>query len=256
MARFVSLSLRNGGPVRFAAVLVLMTGFCMDVRGQQAPVTPKAPATNAAPNVPPDTLGRYGKIVTPSDQPEHPLKLKLPFPDAGQVKIPSQDELVMRDKLEQLAMLSDDQIRKQLGKWPAYGKMNLRDQGQMLQRIQDFRDFRTNTAKGKAHDMGLLTLTPDQFARFEKEYWDKRLQMDNDLAKQFEPIYKAREQQMQDDLYREFSALNPAPAAPVPKSGSAPTGNEPSAKPGAPAPPLATTNSVMNPSRPVAQAPQ
>ena len=49
------------------------------------------------------------------------------------------------------------------------------------------------------------SLTPDQKARFEKEYWDKRLQMDHELAKQFEPILKAREQKLREDLFREFS---------------------------------------------------
>ena len=65
--------------------------------------------------------------------------------------------------------------------------------------------------------MGLLTLTPDQQAHFEKEYWDKRLKMDQDLAKQFEPIFKAREQTMRDELYREYSALPAGPLAQVPK---------------------------------------
>lgn len=241
MARFVSLNWRSVGVRRFAAGLVLMAGCIVSLSAQQPPKPPAmAPATNAAPVVPPEALGRYGKILTASDQPAHPLKLRLPFPDAGQVKIPTADELVMRDKLEQLAVLSDEEIRKQLAKWPAYGTMNLRDQGQMLGRIQDFRDFRTNTAKMKAHDMGLLTLTPDQFARFEKEYWDKRLQMDSDLAKQFTPIYKAREQKLQDELYKEFSVLNPVPAV----------------KPAPPAPVLASTNRVTSPMPPVAQGPQ
>jgi hypothetical protein len=261
-------------------VLVVMAGISVSLRAQQVPMAPPpapakppvpaaTPATNAAPILPPEALGRYGKILTPSDQPAHPFKLRLPFPDAGQVKIPSQDELVMREKLEQLAMLSDDDIRKQLERWPAYGKMNLRDQGQMLQRIQDFRDFRTNVARMKAHDMGLLTLTPDQFNRFEKEYWDKRLQMDNELAKQFAPIYQAREQKLQDDLYREYSVLNPvplvqaakpaAPPAPVaPANKPAAVVNKPAApvRPVAPAPALAMTNSISTPSRPVAQGPQ
>ena len=273
MARFVSLKLRANGARRFAAVVVLTAGFSVSVRAQQPPMPPPrppatAPATNAAPIVPAEALGRYGKILTPSDQPAHPLKLRLPFPDAGQVKIPSQDELVMRDKLEQLAMLSDDDIRKQLERWPAYAKMNLRDQGQMLQRIQDFRDFRTNTARMKAHDMGLLTLTPDQFAHFEKEYWDKRLQMDNDLAKQFTPIYKASEQKLQDDLYREYSVLNPVPLVQAPRPGAPPAPGAPgkpapspvnkpvAVKPVAPAPALAMTNTVSSPNPPIGHAPQ
>jgi hypothetical protein len=183
----------------------------------QTAVVPKGPATNAPPAPPLDTFGQYGKIVAPSDQMGHPLRLKMPFPGIGEVKIPNADELKTREKLEELATLSDDEIRAQLEKWPAYSKMNLRDQGAMLGRIQDFRDYRANIAKGKAHDMGLLTLTPEQQAKFEKEYWDKRLQMDSALAKQFEPVFRAKDQQMRDELFREYSALPAGPIAQVPK---------------------------------------
>ena len=190
------------------------------------------PATNVAPVKPPplpDTYGQYGKILRPSDQMAHPVKLKMPFPGVGEVKVPNQDEMKMREKLEELAQLSDEDLHAQLEKWPAYGKMNLRDQGAMLQRIQDFRDYHTNVAKAKAHDIGLLTLSPDQQARFEKEYWDKRLEMDHELAKQFEPIFRARLQKLQDELYREFSSLPPS-VVPPPKP-PAPSANKPAPPP-------------------------
>ncbi len=70
--------------------------------------------------------------------------------------------------------------------------------------------------------MGLSTLTPDQKSKFEKEYWDKRLKLDQDLVKQFQPIYKAREQQMSDELFRDFSSAIPGPAAPAPALGPQP----------------------------------
>jgi hypothetical protein len=208
----------------------------------------KGPLTNAAPTLPPDTLSRYGKILAPSDEVSHPLKLRLPFPGVGEVKIPSNDELTMREKLEQLAALSDADIRTQLDKWPPYSKMNLRDQGAMLGRIQDFRDFRSNTAKTKAHEMGLLTLLPDQQARFEKEYWDARLKMDRDLARQFQPIYQAQEQQLKDKLFREYSSISSGPMVQVP----APV------PPKAPAPASVAANKPAPtpvPAQPIAQAP-
>ena len=195
-----------------------------------APAKPPQPPA-APPPLPPDTLSQYGKIVIPSDQVAHPLKLKLPFPDVGEVKIPTQDELVMRDKLEQLTTLSDADIRMHLAQWPAFSKMSLRDEGAMLQRIQDFRDFRSNVAKAKAHDMGLLTLLPDQEAKFEKEYWDKRLKMDRDLAKQFDPIFRAAQQKMLDELYREFSSTMQVPVAQAPKPPGPPATNKPAQTP-------------------------
>ncbi len=251
MARFVALNLWiNAGP---CLVLAAITTLSTSVFAQQAmqiapaPVPVKTPPTNAAPVLPPDTLGKYGKIVQPGDQAAHPLKLKLPLPDVGEIKIPSNDELTMRDKLEQLAMFSDADIRSQLEKWPAYGKMSLRDQGMMLMRIQDFRDYRTNVAKNKAHEMGLLTLTPDQQAKFEKDYWDSRLKLDHDLAKQFTPIFKTAEQKMRDDLYRKYSAVSQGPVAQAPKP--APTAKPPVGNPpGNPMP----TNPVI---QPVASAP-
>jgi len=197
-----------------------------------APAPPPAP-NNGKPTVPPtppppipDTLDLYGKIWAPSNDVAHPLKLQLPFPNIGEVKVPSQDELNARDKLEELATLSDADIHAKLDEWPPYGKMSLHDQGALLQRIQDFRDYRTKVAVEKAHQFGLLTLTPDQQAQFEKDYWDKRLKMDRDLAKQFSGILKDKEQKMGQELFREFSASNassppsmvppPTPAPPPP----------------------------------------
>jgi hypothetical protein len=257
MARFVSLNFRAGCFCAAAGGLGVMAVFSASLRADQpmqaAPVPAKAPAPNAVPALPPDTFGQYGKIVTPSDQMAHPLKLKMPFPGVGEVKVPNQDELNMREKLEQLAKLSDADIRAELEKWPAYSKMNLRDQGTMLQRIQDFRDYRGNVAKGKAHDMGLLTLLPDQQVRFEKDYWDKRLQMDHELARQFEPIFRAREQKMRDELYREFSSLPAGPMAQVPKP-PAPAANKP---PQVPLPAVQNKTAAVPPASnlPMAQTP-
>ena len=249
MARFVSLNFRAGGLRAVVGAMAGLACFSASLRADPAltattataPVPAHPPATNAAPALPPpDTLGRYGKILAPGDETSHPLKLKMPFPGVGEIKVPSQDELNMRFKLEQLAKFSDADIRLQLAQWPAYSKMNLRDEGLMLQRIQDFRDYRSNVAKAKAHAMGLLTLPPDQQARFENEYWNKRLQMDRDLAKQFAPAVRAREQQMANDLFREFSTAGAGPLAQAPKPA---TGQSPVA-PNKPAPTLTSAPST------------
>lgn len=186
-----------------------------------APVTaaPAAPPAKPPPVVPEDYFARYGKILSPNNQPPYPFKLTMPAPGFGEVKIPSKEELGMREKLERLAMLSDAEINTQLQQWPAFSKMSLGDQGAMLTRIQQFRDFRSKMAAMKAHQLGLLTLNPQQQAKFQQEYWDKRLAMDHQLAQQFEPVYKAADQKLNEDLYREFSspgalANKPAPAAP------------------------------------------
>jgi hypothetical protein len=259
MARFVALNFRAGCFCAAVGGLGLMACLSPSLRAQSpmqvTPAPAKTPATNAAPVVrPPDSLGRYGKILMPSDQVEHPLKLKLPFPGVGEVKVPNPDELNMRDKLEQLAKLSDADIHLQLDQWPAFGNMSLRDQGAMLQRIQDFRDYRSRVAMQKAHDMGLLTLMPDQKARFEKDYWDKRLKMDHDLAKQFDPIFRAREQKLQDELFREFSSVSQGPVVQAPKSTPPvpPPTNKP---PQAPPPVKAAASSVSASSQPMAQSP-
>jgi hypothetical protein len=225
--------------------------------GPKPAPTPPAPTamTNAAPVLPPaDTIGQYGKILGPSDEVAHPLKLKTPFfPGLGEVKIPRQDEFTMRDKLEQLAQLSDDEIRKQLDQWPAYSKMNLRDEGLMLQRIQDFRDYRTKTAMQKAHDMGLLTLTVDDKVKFEKAYWIARLQMDKDIAKQVQPIVAQHEQKLKDQLFREFSKASPGPIASVP--GNKPPANKPAASAPAAAPTTATAAPIQPATAIMASAP-
>jgi len=205
-----------------------------------------APPAAAVPPIPPEYFNRYGKILTSGDEPSHPLKLMLPFPGVGEVKVPNQDEINMREKLEALAVLSDDDIRTQLSQWPAYSKMKLADEGVMLMRIQQLKDRRNKIALEKARQMGLSTLTKEQQARFEQEYWDKRLKMDQELAKQFGPIVKDREAKMEGELFREFSAPPPTGGAIVqaPKPPSAPATN---AAPAQPKSPVASTPVAMPP---------
>jgi len=184
------------------------------------------PATTGAPAAP-DYFNRYGKILTSSNEAAHPLRLNLPIPEVGEVKIPNQDEMTMRQKLEALATLSDEDIRAQLNAWPAYNKMKLGDQGAMLSRIQQFKDRRSRIAQDKAHQMGLSTLTPEQQQRFEKEYWNRRLEMNSELAKLFAPIYRDRETKIQADLFREFSS--PTPSGAVSQAPKPPAANSPAA---------------------------
>lgn len=204
-----------------------------------APASPAKPVAPPPPVPPPADFDRYGRIWVPSDDAAHPLKLNLSFPGVGELRIPNQDEITMREKLEQLATLSDDQIRTKLNEWPPYSKMKLGDEGQLLTRIQQFKDLRSQVAAKKAHELG-LTLTPDQQTRFEKEYWDKRLQMDRDLAKQFQPALKARDQQMREELFREFSSSGTVVPAP------------PGAKP--PTPPATPTPAPIAQAKPVPPA--
>lgn len=193
------------------------------------------------------TLGRYGNIVMPGDQVPYPLRLRLPMPAETEFHIPKPDDLAKRAKIEALANMSDDDIRKQLAAWPAYSKMSLRDQGAMLQRIQDFRDYHLHVALQKAHEIGLSTLTPQQQAKFEKDYWDLRLKVDQDLAKQFLPIYQAREQAMDAQLFSEFSSDMSAPTAPAPKPAhAAPALNRP----------IALSGVATNAAPPMEQAPR
>jgi hypothetical protein len=213
-----------GIAVVLVSAMLLSRGDSTNAPPAASPVnaTPGAvvnpPGKPAVPPVPEDYFQRYGKILSPGGEPAHPLKLAMPLPDVGQVKVPSQDELNMREKLEGLATLSDDDIRTNLDEWPAFKKMSLTDEGTMLMRIQQFKEHRWRVAQDKAHALGLLTLRPDQMARFEKEYWDKRLKLDRDLAKQFEPVLKAREAKISEELFREFSLPSksvPTPPAPV-----------------------------------------
>ena len=211
-----------------------------------SPAASNKPVTNAPPIIPPpppEYFDRYGKILTSGDEPTHPLKLTMPFPDVGEVKVPNQDQLNMREKLEALAVLSDDDIRAQLNQWPAYSKMKLADEGTMLTRIQQFKERRDRIAQEKAQKLGLWsTLTPAQRDSFEKEYWNKRLKMDQDLAKQFEPIVRDRESKMLEELFREFSSTSPVGVATQTPKSPAPV-TSPAGSPAIPAKPPAPTPS-------------
>jgi len=248
MARLVTLTVRGGWVAAaglfalgcFSTTLRAADAVPMPTQGQ--PIFPSVakPTPAKTPAAPSATTN-----AAPVTAAQTPVKLKLPSPGAGEVNVPTPDELGMREKLEQLAKLSDEEIHTQLQQWPEFGKMSLRDQGQMLMRIQDFRDFRARVAAQKAHDMGLLTLSPDQKLLFEKEYWDKRLRMDRDLVKQLGPIFNARQQKMEDELFREFS-MSAGPIA----LGVKPPVPAPTNKP----PQIATTNSVTTVKAPGALA--
>ena len=149
-----------------------------DMMSDSANLPPQPKPTPATPKLSPpvqDYSIPYGKILAPNDQAPYPFKLAMPGPGFGEVKVPSQTEMNMREKLERLAMLTDAEIRQQLEQWPAYTKMSLGDQGTMLTKIQQFRDRRDKMAVLKAHQLGLLTLNAQQQAKFEQEYWNKRL---------------------------------------------------------------------------------
>jgi hypothetical protein len=219
MGRFLTLIKRGG------FFLAVSCAGALALRAQAAPTnapaaTPPAPAAPAKPGTPPppgvppdDYYVRYGKILKPNDQVGYPFKLNMPIPGMGEVKVPSKEELEMRDKIEQLALLSDDEIRQQLIQWPAFSKMSLTDDAAMLARIQTFRDYRKKMAQDEWHRLG-LTLNPDQQARFEKDYWNRKLQMDRQLAQQLDGAYKAAQQKLNEDLYREFSTPGPLAKAP------------------------------------------
>jgi hypothetical protein len=243
MARFFSLGDRKALFFRSA---VGATGLLIAASSPVPAAPPAAGSTNAAPvaPVPPpkkmagaptappaplpppaDYQAPYGKILEANNQPPYPFKLNLPPPGFGEVQVPNNEDLDKRGKLDLLTTLSDAEIRAQLEKWPAYSKMSLGDQGAFLMRIQQFRDFRQKVALIKARQLGLLTLNPQQQARFQKEYWQLELQTDRQLVQQLTPLVKAADQKMNEQLFRDFSspgalAQNP-PAAPKPSPPAA-----------------------------------
>jgi hypothetical protein len=197
-----------------------------------APAPPPVKKVAAAPTAPPpppvppaDYQAPYGKILEMNNQPPYPFKLNLPSPGFGEVQVPNNEDLDKRGKLDLLTTLSDSEIRAQLEKWPAYSKMSLGDQGAFLMRIQQFRDFRQKVAQIKARQLGLLTLNPQQQARFQKEYWQLELQTDRQLVQQLTPLVKAADQKMNEQLFRDFSSpgalAQTPPAAPKPSAPAA-----------------------------------
>ena len=243
------------------------TGVSKTAPTPPAPTATTNTAAKPAPPVP-DSFNRYGKIWVPSSDVAHPLQLNTHFPGVSEIRIPSQDDLNDRDKLEQLTMLSDAEIHKQLDQWPPYSKMKLGDQGQLLLHIQMFREQRTKIAMDKAHELGILdTMTPDQKVRFEKDYWDQRRQMDHDEVKQMEPILKTWEQKMDEELFSKYSSASPGPVVQAPKPPApgqppankppqAPAPTAPQIKAAASAPAPAHTSPTTNAAPPIAQAPR
>lgn len=199
--------------------------------------------TNSANPIPPSYYDRYGHIVSASDDPTHPVKLNLPGPGVGELRLPTKDELDLREKLERLSGLTDAEIRAELEKWPPYQKMNLYDQGSMLQKIQQFRDYRSRVALDKSKQLG-LTLDPnsEQMRRFTNEFWAKKLAMDRQFIQQFTSAYNQQDEQLKETLFREYST--PSPLPPPSKKATAAPPPKPSAQASTSAPPLPPTGAA------------
>jgi len=124
--------------------------------------------------------------------------------------IPNRHEVEAREKLQELAKLSDEQLTAELHKWPRYQKMTFGERAKFLQRIQDIRDHRKNMAVNRARELN-LNLNPEQQAAFEKSYWDKKIVAEKQLSAETEPRRKELDEQMNQQLLKEFgSAQTPA----------------------------------------------
>jgi hypothetical protein len=117
-------------------------------------------------------------------------------------KFPFQDH-ELRGRLDQLAQLSDEELKAHLEKWPRYKEMTLAEQSRFLMKIAEFRERRKKQAEMKAKELG-LQLTPEEQKEFEKRYWEKRLEMEQQIFQELEPRRKELERQLNELLKTEF----------------------------------------------------
>jgi hypothetical protein len=157
---------------------------------------------------------------------------KNPAPGIGR------GDIEIREKLETLSQLTPQQLDIELQKWPRYQQMDLGERAKLLQRIQEYKDRRHRQAESKARDLG-VKMTPEQFATFEKRFWEKRLQADRQLWQEMEPRRKALDQQINSELKQEFAAFvtapPPAPPTTIPAPVAPPTPGAVTATASAPA---------------------
>lgn len=152
------------------------------LQAQQGPVDNQGSATNSVPAVP-----HVGRMMSMDGK-----------------------ENEMRERLGQLATLSDDQLKAELTKWPRYQHMSLGEQSKFLAKLQEIRDRQKAMAAAKARELG-LNLSPEQKTAFESSYLQKRMAMERQLWKEMEPRRRQLESQISQDLMKEFgtSASNP-----------------------------------------------
>ncbi|VVM08148.1 hypothetical protein MAMC_01991 [Methylacidimicrobium cyclopophantes] len=110
----------------------------------------------------------------------------------------------MRQKIVPLLELPDDRLLEELQKWPRFQKMNLEQKGRLLERIARMRVERVRAAEREAKRLG-LTLSEDQRAAFQRQYWQRREEMIRQLWKETEGRRKALREQLDKELKTEFA---------------------------------------------------
>lgn len=110
----------------------------------------------------------------------------------------------VREKIFEVLYLPDEDLIKELFKWPKFTQMNLEEKGWFLQRIAIMRNKQKELARAKARQMG-LTLNEDQLNVFEKKFWSKRLELEKKFIQETEARRRELAKELEEDLRKEFS---------------------------------------------------
>ncbi|CAI9084951.1 hypothetical protein A7K93_02675 [Candidatus Methylacidiphilum fumarolicum] len=122
------------------------------------------------------------------------------------VPLLSQD-VEIREKIFEVLYLPDEELIKELFKWPKFNQMDLEEKGWFLQRIAIMRQKVRQLARSKARQLG-LSLNEEQLNAFEKSYWHKRLEIEKKFIEETENRRKELAKELEDALQKEFSNLS------------------------------------------------
>lgn len=111
----------------------------------------------------------------------------------------------MREKIFEVLYLPDEELIKELFKWPKFNQMNLEEKGWFLQRIAIMRNKQKELARAKARQMG-LSLNEDQLNAFERKFWTKRLEIEKRFIQETEARRKELAKELEEELQKEFSS--------------------------------------------------
>lgn len=109
------------------------------------------------------------------------------------------------EKMVELALGPEKDLDIALENWPRIKEKGPEAQERFLKQIENFRRFLRGQAMREAEQMG-LKIKPGQEDAFVRDYWKKKVEVDQTLRKEAEPRRRELTDKMNEELKRQFGS--------------------------------------------------